>query len=87
MFWRRPGYFRGPLILTKSLRWPSPSASRRILAHEGKGIPGARFATLGVALSALIVAGYFWSGEWFAVWLAVVNGGGYILCGLWMRRA
>ena len=45
-----------------------------------------RFATLGVALSALIVAGYFWSGEWFAVWLAVVNGGGYTVRP-WMRRA
>lgn len=48
---------------------------------------GAAFAALGLGLSALIVAGYFWSGEWFNLWLAVVNGGGFILCGLWMRRA
>lgn len=48
---------------------------------------GAAFAVLGVGLSALIVAGYFWSGAWFDLWLAVVNGGGFILCGLWMRRA
>ena len=48
---------------------------------------GAVFAALGLGLSALIVAGYFWSGEWFNLWLAVVNGGGFILCGLWMRRA
>jgi hypothetical protein len=48
---------------------------------------GAVFAALGLGLSALIVAGYFWSGEWFGLWLAVVNGGGFILCGLWMRRA
>jgi hypothetical protein len=48
---------------------------------------GAAFAALGFGLSALILAGYFWSGEWFNLWLAVVNGGGFILCGLWMRRA
>jgi hypothetical protein len=48
---------------------------------------GAVFAALGLALSALIVAGYFWAGEWFHLWLALVNGGGFILCGLWMRRA
>jgi hypothetical protein len=48
---------------------------------------GAAFVGLGLGLSALILAGYFWSGEWFNLWLAVVNGGGFILCGLWMRRA
>ncbi len=48
---------------------------------------GGAFAALGLALSALIAAGYFWSGEWFHLWLALVNGGGLILCGLWMRRA
>jgi hypothetical protein len=48
---------------------------------------GAVLAALGLGLSALIVAGYFWSGEWFHLWLALVNGGGFILCGLWMRRA
>jgi hypothetical protein len=48
---------------------------------------GAVFAALGLALSALILAGYFWSGEWFHLWLAMVNGGGFVLCGLWMRRA
>ncbi|MGD1036660.1 MAG: hypothetical protein ABR878_05575 [Roseiarcus sp.] len=48
---------------------------------------GAVFAALGLSLSALIVAGYFWSGEWFNLWLAIVNGGGCVLCGPWMRRA
>jgi hypothetical protein len=48
---------------------------------------GAVFAALGVGLSALIVAGSFWSGEWFDLWLALVNGGGFVLCGLAMRRA
>ena len=48
---------------------------------------GAAFAGLGLSLSALVLAGYLWSGEWFNLWLAAVNGGGFILCGLWMRRA
>jgi len=48
---------------------------------------GAAFMTLGVGLSALILAGYFWSGDAFELWLAIVNGGGFVLCGLWMRRS
>ena len=48
---------------------------------------GAAFAALGLTLSALVLAGYLWSGEGFNLWLAAVNGGGFILCGLWMRRA
>ncbi len=48
---------------------------------------GAAFAALGLGLSALVLAGYLWSGAWFDLWLAAVNGGGFILCGLWMRRA
>ena len=48
---------------------------------------GAAFAALGLGLSALVLVGYLWSGAWFDLWLAVVNGGGFILCGLWMRRA
>ncbi len=48
---------------------------------------GAAFAALGMGLSALVLVGYLWSGEWFNLWLAAVNGGGFILCGVWMRRA
>jgi len=48
---------------------------------------GAAFVALGLGLSALVLAGYLWSGDWFNLWLAAVNGGGFILCGLWMRRA
>ena len=47
---------------------------------------GPAFSALGLGVSALILAGYFWAGPWFDLWLAVVNGGGFILCGLWMRR-
>ncbi len=48
---------------------------------------GRAFTFLGVGLAALILAGYFWAGENFGLYLVVVNGGGLILCGLAMRRA
>jgi hypothetical protein len=48
---------------------------------------GAVFCAIGLGLAALILAGYVWSGDWFTLWLAVINGGGLILCGAWMRRA
>jgi hypothetical protein len=48
---------------------------------------GPAFTAIGLSVTALVVAGYFWSGEAFTLWLAVVTGGGFILCGLWMRRA
>ncbi len=48
---------------------------------------GVAFVAIGVGLTALILAGYFWSGAAFPLWLAVVTGGGFIVCGAWMRRA
>ena len=48
---------------------------------------GTVFLVVGLGATALIVAAYFWSGAWFALWLALVYGGGFVLCGLWMRRA
>jgi len=48
---------------------------------------GIAFTAVGVGLAALIVAGFLWSGEWFPLYLAMVNGGGLILCGYAMRRA
>jgi hypothetical protein len=48
---------------------------------------GAAFGVIGIGLAALIVMGYFWSGEWFPVYLALVHGGGLMLGGYWMRRA
>ena len=48
---------------------------------------GRAFTIIGVSLAALILAGYFWAGPAFDLYLAAVNGGGLILCGLWMRRA
>ena len=48
---------------------------------------GAAFSAIGLGLTALILMGYLWSGAAFPLWLAVVTGFGFILCGLWMRRA
>ena len=48
---------------------------------------GTAFSAIGLGLTALILAGYVWSGAAFPLWLALVTGGGFILCGLWMRRA
>jgi hypothetical protein len=48
---------------------------------------GRAFTAIGVGLSAVIVAGYLSiEGVAFNVFLAIVHGGGLILCGLWMRR-
>lgn len=47
---------------------------------------GHAFVAIGVAVTALTLAGYFWLGEAFDLWMAFVNGGGLILGGLWMRR-
>jgi hypothetical protein len=48
---------------------------------------GRAFTLLGVAVAAAVFAGYLWIGSGFELYLAVVDGGGLILAGLWMRRA
>ncbi len=48
---------------------------------------GRAFIWLGVVLGALVLAGYLWAGESYNIYLAAVHGGGFILCGYWMRRA
>jgi hypothetical protein len=47
---------------------------------------GSVLAAIGLGL-ALVPAGYFWSGEAFILWQAIVACFGFMLCGLWMRRA
>jgi hypothetical protein len=47
---------------------------------------GSAFCVIGLAIAALTLIGYFWAGPWFDLWMAVVNGGGLVLGGLWMRR-
>lgn len=48
---------------------------------------GRAFIALGLTITALTVVGYVWAGPLFEPYMAVVDGGGLILCGLWMRRA
>jgi len=48
---------------------------------------GVAFAVIGIGLSALLVAAYLWAGEAFPLVQPGVTGLGFILCGLWMRRA
>ena len=47
---------------------------------------GRFFIVCGVAVTALTLAGYFWAGPWFELWMAVVGGGSLVLGGLWLRR-
>ena len=48
---------------------------------------GWAFVAIGAAVMALTFIGYFYSGDWFGLWMAFVNGIGLILGGLWMRRS
>ena len=48
---------------------------------------GYAFVVIGVGVTALTLVGYFFVGDWFEPWIAVVNGGGLMLGGLWMRRS
>jgi len=49
---------------------------------------GYAFIAIGVCISALTLIGYYFVvGFSFLPWMALVNGGGLILGGLWMRRS
>src|SRR5437764_13753690 len=48
---------------------------------------GHAFVVIGLAITALTLAGYFLAGEWFELWMAFVDGGGLVLGGFWMRRS
>lgn len=47
---------------------------------------GLAFVAIGVSIAVLTLVGYVFAGPWFDLWMAVVNGGGLVLGGLWMRR-
>lgn len=47
---------------------------------------GPAFVVIGLGITALTLVGYVFVGAWFELWMAVVNGGGLVLGGLWMRR-
>jgi hypothetical protein len=46
---------------------------------------GWRMLPLGVALTALTIAGYYLLPDYFNYWMAAVGGGGLVLGGLWLR--
>jgi hypothetical protein len=48
---------------------------------------GYAFVAIGVGITALTLVGYFFAGDWFNLWMAVADGGGLMLGGLWMRRS
>jgi hypothetical protein len=48
---------------------------------------GYAFVAIGLGITALTLIGYFFVGDAFDLWMAVVNGGGLMLGGLWMRRS
>jgi hypothetical protein len=48
---------------------------------------GSAFVVIGTAIIALTLIGYFFAGPWFELWMALVNGGGLLLGGFWMRRS
>jgi hypothetical protein len=48
---------------------------------------GSAFVAIGLSITALTLIGYFFAGNWFDLWMAVVSGGGLVLGGLWMRRS
>jgi hypothetical protein len=47
---------------------------------------GRFFVICGIVVTLLTLAGYFWSGAWCELWMAVVFGGSLVAGGLWLRR-
>jgi hypothetical protein len=73
------------LLLGPSLSYRRVRAFRPTLAIVGH-VPAGRwlgrfFIFLAITVTALTVAGYFWSDDWYPLWLAAVVG-----CGRWLRR-
>lgn len=47
---------------------------------------GLFFVLSGISIAALTVIGYIFSGPWFPLWMAIINGGGLLFGGLWLRH-
>ena len=47
---------------------------------------GPRYIVAGLAIAALTLAGFWFIGRYFSLYMAVVGGGALILGGLWLRR-
>jgi hypothetical protein len=67
-----------------SVFWPT--YSMMIYSMVGLWV-GWAFVAIGLGITALTLIGYFFVGDWFELWMAVVNGGGLMLGGFWMRRS
>ena len=68
-----------------SVFWPTYFMLAYILVGLWAGMA---LIVIGGAVTALTLFGFvFISGPWFEPWMALVNGGGLVLGGLWMRRA
>lgn len=64
--------------------WPTLGMLAFVLA----GLFFGRFYIYCAALvTATTVAGYFWAGEWYPLWMALMYGCVLIAAGLWLRRA
>ena len=48
---------------------------------------GTRMLVAGVALVALTLFGFFYLQPYFALWMAIVGGGGLVLGGIWLKAA
>ncbi|HEY1722679.1 MAG TPA: hypothetical protein VGG27_15650 [Magnetospirillaceae bacterium] len=47
---------------------------------------GRFFVWCGMSVTLLTIAGYYWAGNWFEIWMAVLNGAALIGGGFWLRR-
>jgi hypothetical protein len=58
-----------------------------MLAYTIVGLwTGVAFIVIGLSITALTLIGYVFVGASFDLWMALIDGGGLILGGLWMRR-
>jgi len=58
-----------------------------MLAYTIAGLwTGVAFIVIGLSITALTLIGYFFVGASFDLWMALIDGGGLILGGFWMRR-
>jgi len=75
----------GPIVPRRLIETFEPSLFFLGLILAGLWL-GRAFFVLGLAGMALTAAGSFQSEPWLSVWMAVVQGGTYILGGLWLHK-
>ena len=76
-------YYGDPTPRQISAYWPTLFMMGYVVA--GLWV-GRFFIVCGLTVAALILAGYFWAGDWFYLWMALVHGGGLVAGGLYLRR-